>query len=66
MECIKCSEKMIQAKLRGDAVGTVVYLTNKRKGVFETEKRSSVACYVCPSCGYIELNACDAKQLILE
>lgn len=31
MDCLRCKEEMIKAKLKGDAVGTVVYLTNKKK-----------------------------------
>ena len=46
------------------AVGTVVYLTNKKEGIFETEKACPVSCYVCPECGYIELNADNSKKLI--
>jgi hypothetical protein len=65
MECLRCKEKMFNAKLKGDAVGTVVYLTNKKDGLFETQKNSLVSCYVCPKCGYIELNADNAKNLIL-
>ena len=30
MDCLRCKEEMIKAKLKGDAVGTVVYLTNKK------------------------------------
>ena len=56
---------MFNAKLKGDMVGTMVYLTNKKKGALETEKNSSISCYVCPKCGYIELNADNAKNLIL-
>ena len=63
MDCLRCKEEMINAKLKGDAVGTVVYLTNKKNGIFETEKSSTVECYVCPKCGYIELHADDAKKL---
>lgn len=55
---------MFKAKLKGDAVGTVVYLTNKKNGIFEAEKNSAVSCYVCPKCGYIELNADNANNLI--
>ena len=55
---------LIKAKLKGDAVGTVVYLTNKKNGIFENEKNSTVSCYVCPKCGYVELNADNAKNLI--
>ena len=64
MDCLRCKEEMIKAKLKGDAVGTVVYLTNKKNGIFENEKNSTVSCYVCPKCGYVELNADNAKNLI--
>ena len=64
MDCLRCKEEMIKAKLKGDAVGTVVYLTNKKNGIFENEKNSTVSCYVCPKCGYVELNAANAKILI--
>lgn len=66
MECLRCKNEMIQANLKGNTMGTSVYLTNKKKGILETEKRSSVKCLVCPNCGYVELNADDAKQLILD
>ena len=65
MDCLRCKEEMFNAKLKGDAVGTVVYLANKKNGIFETEKSSTVSCYVCPKCGYIELHADDAKKLSL-
>ena len=51
MECLRCKEEMITAKLRGDMVGSEVLLTNKKKGILEVEKRSGVECYVCPKCG---------------
>lgn len=38
MDCLRCKEEMIKAKLKGDAVGTVVYLTNKKNGIFENER----------------------------
>lgn len=66
MECLRCKKEMIQANLKGDAMGMDVYLANKKKGIFETEKRSSVTCFVCPDCGYVELNADNAKQLVLD
>ena len=66
MECLRCKKEMIQANLKGDVMGMNVYLANKKKGIFETEKRSSVTCFVCPDCGYVELNADNAKQLVLD
>ena len=65
MECMKCKAKMLKAKLKGDVVGTVVYLTTKKEGLFATEKNSSVSYYVCPKCGYIELVADNPQNLIL-
>ena len=32
MECLKCKNEMITAKLHGDAFATPVYLSNKKKG----------------------------------
>ena len=66
MECLKCKEEMITAKLIGDIYETQLHLTNKKKGIFEGTKKSSVSCYVCPNCGYMELNADDPKNLILD
>ena len=65
MDCLRCKEEMFNAKLKGDTVGTIVYLTNKKDGIFEAEKRSTVSCYVCPICGYVELQADNAKKLSL-
>ena len=65
MDCFRCKEEMFYAKLKGDVVGTVVYLTNRKKGIWETEKSSTVSCYVCPICGHIELIADNPKQLKL-
>ena len=64
MNCMRCKEEMIKARLKGDVVGTVVYLTNKKESILDSEKISSVSCYVCPKCGYIELNADNPKALL--
>lgn len=66
MECIKCKANMFNAKFKADLVGIGAYLTNKKKGILEFEKQSTVTCYVCPECGYIELYADEPKKLILE
>lgn len=63
MECLRCKADMFKAHLKGDAVGTGVYLTNKKKGIPESEKISAVTCYVCPECGYIELHADEPAKL---
>lgn len=56
---------MFHANLTGNGLYPAL-LTNKKKGVFESEKRSAVLCYVCPQCGYIELYAEDPKGLKLD
>ena len=65
MKCMKCSCEMITAKLCGDVSRMSVRLTNKKKGVFETEHISTVSCFVCTKCGYVELKADNPKDLIL-
>ena len=65
MKCNKCDSEMFHANLTGNGLYPAL-LTNKKKGVFESEKRSAVLCYVCPQCGYIELYAKDPKQLKLD
>jgi len=57
---------MFQAKLAADQSGIGVYLTNKKKGWFESEKNSGVTCFVCPNCGYIELKANNPEKLELD
>lgn len=66
MKCLRCEEEMFTAKMCGDVSGMGVYLSNKKKGILETEKRSSVICYVCPSCGHIELIAKEVQNLKLD
>ncbi len=65
MECLRCKEEMFTAKLCGDMYETGIYLKNKKKGIFETAKTSSVTCYVCPKCGYVELKADEPKKIRL-
>ncbi len=65
MKCDRCEIEMFKAKMVG-AQFVEILLTNKKKGVFETEKRSTVSCYVCPECGHIELIANDPKGLQME
>ncbi len=66
MECVKCKQEMMTAKIIGDIYETPVFLSNKKKGLFESRKKSTVSCYVCPNCGYVELYADKPKDLILE
>ena len=65
MRCSKCDTEMFQANLTGNTLFPLL-LTNKKKGVFESEKRSAVLCYVCPKCGYIELYAENPEKLKLD
>lgn len=65
MECLRCKNEMFTAQLCGDAYGTGMYLKNKKKGMFESEKTSAVTCYVCPECGYVGLNAAEPKKIRL-
>ena len=53
---------MYNARLTGNALYPLI-LTNKKKGIWESEKRCYVFCYVCPNCGYIELYAEKPKEL---
>ncbi|MBQ9886664.1 MAG: hypothetical protein IJM37_07395 [Lachnospiraceae bacterium] len=64
MNCVKCSVEMSEAKLCGDAFRTGAYLTKKKKGILDTERISTVSCYFCPQCGYIELKADNPKELL--
>lgn len=59
MKCLRCQEEMFTAQMCGDVSGMGVYLSNKRK-------RSAVLCYVCPSCGHIDLVAKEAQNLKLD
>ena len=38
MKCMKCKTEMFLAKLCADTVGMGAYLTNKKKGLLESEK----------------------------
>lgn len=66
MKCLRCQDEMFTAQICGNVSGMEVYLSNKKKGILETEKRSAVICYVCPSCGHIELIAKDAQNLKID
>lgn len=57
MECIKCNSDMKNVTMSGSISAMPVYLSFKKKGIFETQKQSIAECYVCPQCGYVELRA---------
>ena len=40
MECLKCKEEMITAKLIGDLYETQLQLSNKKKGIFKGTKKA--------------------------
>lgn len=63
MECIKCKANMFKATLAGGVHGISVYLKNKKKGLFESERQSTVSCFVCSQCGYVELHADDPQKI---
>ena len=65
MECSKCGISMMPTQLCG-GLGTPLYLMRKRPGVFESEHRCGVDCFVCPACGAVEFRAQDAKKLLLD
>ena len=65
MKCAKCAAEMFCANLTGNTLYPVV-LTNRKKGIFESEKRSAVLCRVCSQCGYVELYAEDPKGLKMD
>lgn len=65
MKCVKCETEMFKAMLSGNSLYPVM-LINKKKGLFEDEKRSEVSCYVCSNCGYIELYADNPKELKID
>ena len=63
MKCIKCDNEMYKAQMLGGVHGLLIYLQNKKAGILESAKQSTVSCYVCSECGYIELHADDPKGL---
>ena len=65
MRCTKCDTEMFNAKLTGNTLYPLI-LTNKKNGIWESENRSYVLCYVCPKCGYIELYAEKPKELKID
>ena len=67
MECMKCKTEMFKANLTGSSVPPfVLHLSNKKKGIFESEKRCGVECFVCPECGYVELKADNPKSVMID
>ena len=63
MICMKCKAEMFEANLVG-AYFVPLSLTNKKQKLLDTEKRANAKCFVCPECGYIELQAIDPKKLL--
>ena len=65
IKCTKCENKMYRSQLGNGVPYLQLYLRNKKKGILEDEHTSSVSCYVCSHCGYIELYADDPKGVKL-
>ncbi|MBO7451311.1 MAG: hypothetical protein J6U54_13185 [Clostridiales bacterium] len=63
MICMKCKTEMFEANLVGANFVPVSLTINKRR-LFDIEKRGNAKCFVCPECGYIELQAIDPKKLL--
>ena len=57
MTCEKCGGEMKTVTPMGGMPSIPVYLSYKKKGIFESEKQSPVDCRVCVQCGAIELRA---------
>ena len=66
MQCTKCNANMIAAQFCTGGIGTPPYLMRKRPGIFESEHRCGVDCFVCPSCGNVEFHAQDVNKLLLD
>ena len=66
MNCMKCKTEMFSAKLCADTFGMGAYLTNKKKGLLESEKQCAIKCFVCPNCGYVELQADEPKKIRID
>ena len=66
MKCIHCDTEMITANMdTGVTVGSYFYLWNKKKGIFDSNRTSTVKVFVCPDCGYIELRADKPGSLVV-
>jgi len=63
MNCLRCEQEMQTANFVTDVQGMKPYVMNREKGIFKTEKRSSITCYVCSKCGHIEFFADCPKNL---
>ena len=63
MKCMKCKAEMFEANLVG-AYFVPLSLTNKKEKLLDSEKRTNARSYVCPECGYIEIQAVNPKKLL--
>lgn len=57
MECNKCNLEMKKVNFCTGALGSEAFVSHKKKGILEIEKRSTVSCYICVKCGHIEFIA---------
>ena len=65
MNCMKCGADMFKAGLQRTGCSDFLMLHNRKKGLLEVTKYSSVSCYVCPACGHVELQADNPGALII-
>ncbi len=63
MKCLRCEADMFPAIMTGNVKSLELHLTDRKYGLFETENQCDITCYVCPACGYIELNANDPQKI---
>ena len=57
---------MTAAQFCTGGIGSPPYLMRKRPGVFESEHRCGVDCFVGLACGTVEFHAQDVKKLLLD
>ena len=66
IKCHQCDEEMFLAKINSQYPGSLpVMLCNRGKGLFSSEYKTELLCYVCPKCGHIELYAKEPQKLII-
>ncbi len=64
IRCNKCDVEMFTASINTTYPASLpVMLVNREKGLFATEHKSELLCYVCPECGHIELYAKNPQKL---
>ena len=62
MKCIKCGETMKSADLQSAISGTIFVAKKVGGDILDPTRQSTIDCFVCPLCGYIELYARNPKK----